>query len=155
MSTPSLFRLPQAADSGSVVTAAVTLEFLALGRDRKQDHANRSVLRRPEEDDPQGSPSTLLAPAWPLAPSALVAPGALSMEPTVSTFTISHLLGEVLPDREQSEAIVRYSLERVGWQHGCIHAGSFKGECAEFFSWGERRGSMVNYCWLGLYYAIL
>ncbi|KAL8279331.1 hypothetical protein RQP46_008368 [Phenoliferia psychrophenolica] len=141
------------AESDGEVEAAVTLEFLALGRDRKQDHFNRSALRRPEEDDVQPTPATPFTASSGLFPS----PGALSMDPshTISPFEVSQLLGEVLPDREQSEAIVRYSLDRVGWQHCAVHGPSFVAECQEFFSWGERRGAMVNMCWLGLYYAIL
>ncbi|KAK4704734.1 hypothetical protein P7C70_g1473, partial [Phenoliferia sp. Uapishka_3] len=128
------------------------------GRDRQQDHTNRSTLRRTAEDEAQSTPPTLLTPGWPVASSSLFPPSpGLSLEPsrTLTSFSGLHPQGEILPDREQSDLIVRYSLERVGWQHGAVHGGSFKAECEEFFSWGERRGVMVNHCWLALYYAVL
>ncbi|KAM0753038.1 hypothetical protein T439DRAFT_323651 [Meredithblackwellia eburnea MCA 4105] len=160
MFTPSVERIREegtVGESDGEVEAAVTLEFLALGRDRKQDHFSRSALRRPEEEDEAStSPS---GPKWPMAPSALFpsAANALSMDPshTISPYSVRDMLVDVLPDRQQSDAIVRYSLERVGWQHGAVHGVSFKAECDEFFSWGERRGQLVNQAWLALYYAIL
>lgn len=61
----------------------------------------------------------------------------------------------LLPRREHSDAIIRYSLDRVGWQHGAVHSGSFMAECAEFYGWGDERAEVVNPAWLALYYAVL
>lgn len=77
------------------------------------------------------------------------------MDPShISPFSTPNLFA-VLPDRETSDRVVQYSLDRVGWQHGAVHAGNFKAECEEFFGWGTRRGELVNQAWLALYYAIL
>ncbi|KAI5480534.1 C6 transcription factor [Pseudohyphozyma bogoriensis] len=143
-------------ESDGEVEAAVLLEFLALGRDRKQDHLNRSGLRRP--DDPVDVSAKPAAPAWSpstqhqASPQQVADPG-LAYSGYGVQRPPSALEG--YPDQAQSEAIVRFSLERVGWQHGAVHRGSFEAECAEFFSWGERRESLVNQAWLALYSAVL
>lgn len=131
----------QLPDSDGEVEAATTLEFLALGRDRKQDHLNRSELRRP--DSPY---SNSIDQQYP--PAASVVPSALPYPPPLPPH-------DILPPRELSAAIVRYSLENFGWQHGAVHMPSFEAESVEFYSWGERRFSMVNQSWLALFYAIL
>lgn len=131
----------QLPDSDGEVEAATTLEFLALGRDRKQDHLNRSELRRP--DSPYSNSVDQQYP-----PAALAVPSVLPYPPPLPPH-------DILPPRELSAAIVRYSLENFGWQHGAVHMPSFEAESVEFYSWGERRFSMVNQSWLALFYAIL
>ncbi|GAA5936355.1 hypothetical protein JCM3775_006477, partial [Rhodotorula graminis] len=59
------------------------------------------------------------------------------------------------PPSPTAAAILQYSLERVGWQHGAVHAGQFLAECAEFDSWGAHRADKVNQAWLALYFAVL
>jgi len=150
----------------SEVEAATTLEFLALGRDSKESHFRRSELRRPSsEDDGDGamggggdelgneplaadgraraSPSS--RPAHSLAADA-TAP--TPKGPSSSTV-------DVLPSVEMSARLIDYSLDKVLWQHGGVHSGQFRRECAEFYSWGERRAEKVNQAWLALYLAML
>ncbi|ORY63814.1 hypothetical protein BCR35DRAFT_308781 [Leucosporidium creatinivorum] len=177
-----------AADDGEV-EAAIGLEFMALGRDRKQDHWSRSELRRPaseEEEEETTSPahSTSGLPSWSgnpqshtnvhtpsdLFPSASLPDGAPESTGRSSIGggeqTSPHIgsagggagqqpLMDILPSKEMSDAIVLYSLDRVGWQHGAVHSGSFLAECAEFHAWGEQRGRLVNQAWLALYFAVL
>ncbi|GAA5905433.1 hypothetical protein JCM8208_004277 [Rhodotorula glutinis] len=171
-------------DDGEV-EAAVTLEYLALGRDGQSAHVSRAELRRPategEElegggeaggaqrgagdgrgaqtqggqavpshvhtrqasslDELEQPASTALGPA---------APGSTSAGPPASQAQAS-----VLPPSPTAGAILEYSLGRVGWQHGAVHAGQFLAECAEFDSWGPLRADKVNQAWLALYLAVL
>ncbi|GAA5842874.1 hypothetical protein JCM11251_005834 [Rhodosporidiobolus azoricus] len=164
------------------VEAAVTLEFLALGRDRKQDHFSRAELRRPStsEDEPT-------SPALPTS-SSLIDPPASSLfagnevsgagegagepssgittqhpspsNPSHSTLATSSPLADIaalLPDRQVNDAYINFSIDRVGWQHAAVHAPSFRNEIDEFYSWGEpaQRVEKVNQAWLALYFAML
>ncbi|GAA5925623.1 hypothetical protein JCM1841_004790 [Sporobolomyces salmonicolor] len=167
-------------ESDGEVEAAVTLEFLALGRDRKQDHFSRAELRRPssEEDEPTSpallSNNSLSATVTPwngeaLASSSLFPTGAAggpsAASPTNPQSAPAHtspsattpflIPADVLPSPVLSDALVSYSLDRVGWQHGAVHSGQFRTECTEFHSWGDRRAQLVNQAWLALYFAIL
>ncbi|GAA5853284.1 hypothetical protein JCM9279_003345 [Rhodotorula babjevae] len=163
-------------DDGEV-EAAVTLEYLALGRDGQSAHVSRAELRRPAADEgelrgdaqggdanghglgqsasvaggqaPSGAPQAsaldeLEQPPAALGPSAASAASAPSPSPA-----------SVLPPPPTAAAILQYSLERVGWQHGAVHAGQFLAECAEFDSWGPLRADKVNQAWLALYLAVL
>lgn len=60
-----------------------------------------------------------------------------------------------LPDMAQGDFIVRFSLERLAWHHGALHAGRFLNECAEFNALGDDRWSVCNPQWLALYFAVL
>ncbi|BGP17136.1 hypothetical protein JCM10213_005241 [Rhodosporidiobolus nylandii] len=163
------------ADDDGEVEAAVTLEFLALGRDRKQDHLSRAELRRPSssEDEPTspalitaslanpfGDPSSSTIFSGSIdAPSADPPSAATTQHPSpvAAASALPPSLADSLPDKQTSDAIVDFSLDRVGWQHAAVHSGQFRDECAEFFSWGEkeRRATMVNQSWLALYFAVL
>ncbi|GAA5931383.1 hypothetical protein JCM3775_005010 [Rhodotorula graminis] len=157
---------PTTATSGqprdSEVEAATTLEFLALGRDSKESHFRRSELRRPssEDDDDCG-----VGGAEP-GSEALAADGSAraspSSRPTHSLAAdaatpkgSSSTTIDVLPSIETSKRLVDYSLDKCLWQHGAVHSGQFRRECAEFYSWGERRAEKVNQAWLALYYGML
>jgi len=158
-------------DDGEV-EAAVTLEYLALGRDGQSAHVSRAELRRPAaEGECAEAPGGELgghsaagagaqAPSGPPQPSALdeleqpaalgPAAGSTSSAPPPPPSQAS-----VLPPAPTASAILQYSLERVGWQHGAVHAGQFLAECAEFDSWGASRADKVNQAWLALYLAVL
>ncbi|GAA5821341.1 hypothetical protein JCM3770_006255 [Rhodotorula araucariae] len=130
------------------VEAAVSLEFLALGRDSRESHFSRSELRRPstdeegEMDEPHASPSRRPAHALPV-------------EDATTSPVRTSVPADVLPDEATSTRLIDYSLDKVLWQHGGVHAGQFRRECAEFHSWGTRRAEKVNQAWLALYYALL
>ncbi|GAA5917129.1 hypothetical protein JCM8208_005473 [Rhodotorula glutinis] len=147
----------------SEVEAATTLEFLALGRDSKESHFRRSDLRRPssEDDGEDGGGGMGVEPGT----EALAAGGNERASPSsrlaqslatdaVSTPKPSSTV-DVLPSVETSTRLVDYSLDKCLWQHGGVHSGQFRRECAEFYSWGERRAEKVNQAWLALYYAML
>ncbi|GAA6056079.1 hypothetical protein JCM3770_001957 [Rhodotorula araucariae] len=154
-------------DDDAEVEAATSLEYLALGRDSKESHFSRAELRRPVmEDDEVSKPNIAAAEgAAPLGPadgpSPLSEPGAVEagqpppLVPGPSPSDAAPTPASVLPPQETANAIVAYSLERVGWQHGAVHAGQFRAECAEFHSWGTRRAEKVNQAWLALYFAVL
>ncbi|GAA6042322.1 hypothetical protein JCM8097_003844 [Rhodosporidiobolus ruineniae] len=157
-------------ESDGEVEAAVTLEFLALGRDRKQDHFSRAELRRPSpsEEEPASpdlasatlanpplenpSTSTLFNGARPGDPASPPKPVDENPTSPLAPFYLS-----LLPDQSLSDPLIDFSLDRVGWQHAAVHAGQFRAEVAEFLSWGEKeeRGRKVNQAWLGLYFAML
>lgn len=120
------------------------MEFLALGRDRKQDHIERSGLRRPESPYSTSNNNDLL-----YTPSALPLTHPIAYAPEISS-------PEILPPKELSDAIVRYALENFGFHFGgVVNISVFENECEEFYNWGDRRFLLVNKAWLGLYYAIL
>lgn len=122
----------------------MTLEFLALGRDRKQDHLNRAELRRPNEGE-----SSLSPPPWSnTASTSPVFTG--SLPPSDFPLANAHSPNnpsyspvlpplDILPPKAQSNTIVRYSLENISWQHGAVHAASFEQECEEFYGWEDRK----------------
>ncbi|GAA5918046.1 hypothetical protein JCM6882_008154 [Rhodosporidiobolus microsporus] len=166
----------QMTESDGEVEAAVTLEFLALGRDRKQDHFSRAELRRPSssEDEPTspalaaasalsgpGDPSSsalfaghdIAAPTEPPSGMTTQHPSPAAGQPTSAFSEFAYLL----PDRQLSDAFIDFSIDRVGWQHAAVHAGQFRAEIDEFFSWGgkEQRARLVNQAWLALYFAML
>ncbi|GAA5988352.1 hypothetical protein JCM10908_002178 [Rhodotorula pacifica] len=123
------------------VEAAVTLEFLALGRDTKETHFSRAEIVRPTEERSSAGDSigetaeTIMADApSPSRQQQQVAP---------------------LPDDESSRAFLEHSLEHVLWQHGCVHSTTFRQQCEEFYAWGDERFVKVNQAWLALYYAML
>ncbi|GAA5835326.1 hypothetical protein JCM5353_006735 [Sporobolomyces roseus] len=147
------------ADSDGEVEAAVTLEYLALGRDRKEDHFHRAELRRPEEDDESTSPAQVPNNS---VPDSISAPQGESTTRVgasgASTFFDGRQthkdIAEILPSPTLSEFIINYSLDQVCWQHGAVHAGQFKAEHLEFLSWGEKRSELVNQSFLALYFAL-
>ncbi|GAA6064445.1 hypothetical protein JCM10212_000144 [Sporobolomyces blumeae] len=160
----------QMAESDGEVEAAVTLEYLALGRDRKEDHFHRAELRRPspEADDEPTSPTLLPKPTLGEAPTTPW-PGAadpsshagLAGSPSRSShaYPPSHpgtaFSSEALPSPALSEFLITYSLDRTCWQHSAVHVGQFRAEHGEFLSWGDRRAELVNQAWLALYFSML
>ncbi|GJN91323.1 hypothetical protein Rhopal_004344-T1 [Rhodotorula paludigena] len=150
--------LPSAAGSSAApardneVEAAVTLEFLALGRDSKESHFSRQELRRPPSEEAEESAAPGTSPA--------MVDGSITDAPRVELASIASparplVPSSVLPDVLTSTRYIDYSLDKVLWQHGGVHAGQFRQECAEFYSWGEQREKKVNQAWLALYYALL
>lgn len=154
-------------DDGEV-EAAVTLEYLALGRDGKSEHISRGELRRPaaegeEQSGPSaaGLPSTTGLPNGHSSSASAPQPQPSTMDdlerppPPASAPAPPPSLADILPPQPTANAIIAYSLERVGWQHGAVHTGQFRAECAEFDSWGPARADKVNPHWLALYFAVL
>ncbi|BGP41015.1 hypothetical protein JCM10449v2_004983 [Rhodotorula kratochvilovae] len=129
--------------------AAVSLEFLALGRDSKESHFSRAELRRPSTGEGDGPGDALLSP---LHGPAHALPDNEADSPTRPTPGASR---NVLPDETTSTRLIDYSLNKCLWQHGGVHAGQFRRECAEFYSWGARGTEKVNQAWLALYYVLL
>lgn len=134
----------------------------ALGRDRKQDHFSRSELRRPDEGQLAIDSSIAIAsdrqlPVWDSDGSRT---GRSALDISASSprggNTDNALDPALLPSPRQSEPIIQYSLDRVGWQHGAVHSGSFLAECTEFNNWSPAaRAEQVNPAWLALFYAVL
>ncbi|GAA5910394.1 uncharacterized protein JCM6883_002992 [Sporobolomyces salmoneus] len=146
-------------ESDGEVEAAVTLEFLALGRDRKEDHFHRAELRRPDEDDEEPtSPALVPNPSLP-TDQALSTDSSSSKTPAspyrVPQPSLAQTPLDSLPSPSLSEFIINYSLDRVCWQHNAVHVGQFRAEHSEFLSWGEKRGELVNQAWIALYFALL
>ncbi|ORY84693.1 hypothetical protein BCR35DRAFT_324757 [Leucosporidium creatinivorum] len=172
-------------ESDEEVEAAVRLEFVALGRDRKDDHLGRSGVRRLDTttttaaaaDIPHwqsGLPSATngasshsqTSPAFPHSlfhphpsPSQPHHPAQPSGAPQSPPKT-----SPTYPPRTLSEAIVAYALDNVAWHFGCLHSDTFRAECVEFFEvvgegdaegQGEGRGEGVNQAWMAFYYAVL
>ncbi|GAA5855309.1 hypothetical protein JCM9279_001943 [Rhodotorula babjevae] len=163
---PSTATTTSAQPRDSEVEAATTLEFLALGRDSKESHFRRSELRRPSseddgEDDGLGGvggvePGTAaLAAGWTERASPASRPAHSLAADAATPKASSSSMVDVLPSVETSVRLIDYSLDKVLWQHGTVHSGQFRRECAEFYSWGERRGEKVNQAWLALYLAML
>lgn len=122
------------------VEAAVTLEFLALGRDTKETHFSRAEVVRPAEERSSAGDS--------------IGEAAGSISADAPSPARQQHLGP-LPDDETSRAFLEHSLESVLWQHGCVHSTTFRQQCAEFYAWGDERLLKVNQAWLALYYAML
>ncbi|GAA6024107.1 hypothetical protein JCM10207_003167 [Rhodosporidiobolus poonsookiae] len=167
--------MPLEGNDDGEVEAAVTLEFLALGRDRKQDHFSRAALRRPESRDRSGlaarkayeptpsslgagvetaagevgaaegeteeAPTVSAAPAAPapaaMAPSSTAPPPGPAPTASANAPPTLAALAALLPSRKRSDALVAFSLDRVGWQHGAVHKPTFVGECGEFFAFSS------------------
>lgn len=123
------------------VDAAVTLEFLALGRDTKENHFSRAEVVRPTEEQSSAGGSA----AGEAAESVLA----------VDAASPSQKATEPLPDDATSRAFLEHSLEHVLWQHGCVHSSTFRQQCEEFYGWGDERFAKVNQAWLAMYYAML
>ncbi|GAA6006057.1 hypothetical protein JCM10207_007328 [Rhodosporidiobolus poonsookiae] len=143
---PSLAAPPQPQDDE--VEAAVSLEFLALGRDSKSTHLHRSELRRSSSDEQDQH----LLSASPHKDSAA------SVHATDASTPAQLASGQPsspLPDIATSQNLIAYSLDHVKWQHAAVHSGQFSAECAQFYEWGEMREKSVNPAWLALYYAML
>ncbi|GAA6006025.1 hypothetical protein JCM11491_004094 [Sporobolomyces phaffii] len=147
-------------ESDGEVEAAVTLEYLALGRDRKEDHFHRAELRRPEEDDheptsPALGANTSLPETSAISGTSGSAPADSGPLNQTNHSTPAQTPLDSLPSPELSDFIINYSLERVCWQHTAVHVGQFRAEHAEFQSWGDKRGQLVNQAWAALYFALL
>ncbi|GAA5948642.1 hypothetical protein JCM3765_004953 [Sporobolomyces pararoseus] len=150
-------------ESEGEVEAAVTLEYLALGRDRKEDHFHRAELRRPEEDNEEpnspalGTTTSLIEGSAP--PDRSITSHHSATDPNSPKQpphpALSPTSLDSLPSPSLSEFIINYSLERVYWQHSAVHAGQFRAEHSEFLSWGEKRGELVNQAWIALYFSLL
>ncbi|GAA5929142.1 uncharacterized protein JCM15063_004064 [Sporobolomyces koalae] len=147
------------AESDGEVEAAVTLEYLALGRDRKEDHFHRAELRRPEEDDPEAaSPPALARRQSPTTDLSVVTENDVASNansPTRGNSSHTGVSSASLPPPNLSHFIVNYSLDRVSWQHCAVHIGQFRAEHSEFLGWGDKRGELVNQAWLALYFSLL
>ncbi|KWU43259.1 hypothetical protein RHOSPDRAFT_35264 [Rhodotorula sp. JG-1b] len=124
------------------VEAAVTLEFLALGRDTKETHFSRAEIVRPAEERSSAGDS--------IGEAA----DSISADPPSPSRQQQQQLGP-LPDDQASRAFLEHSLDYVLWQHGCVHSTSFRQQCDEFYAWGDDRFAKVNQAWLALYYAML
>lgn len=124
------------------VEAAVTLEFLALGRDTKETHFSRAEIVRPTEERSSAGDS--------IGEAA----DSISADPPSPSRQQQQQLGP-LPDDQASRAFLEHSLDYVLWQHGCVHSTSFRQQCDEFYAWGDDRFAKVNQAWLALYYAML
>lgn len=90
----------------------------ALGRDRKEDHFNRAVVRRPEDEEEPlhhplgGTPSnSTFDPFLPVS----------SLFPTDIPVDSPRTPSDNLPEKALSDLIIRFSLDFVLWQHCSIH----------------------------------
>jgi hypothetical protein len=61
----------------------------------------------------------------------------------------------MIPKKSQCDVIIDFSIREVLWQHCAIHAPSFRKECENFWSWGERKWHVVHYSWLALFWVTL
>ncbi|KAL8286362.1 hypothetical protein RQP46_004379 [Phenoliferia psychrophenolica] len=142
-------------DADGDVEAAVTLEFLALGRDRKTEHFARGAVRRPDDEESfvPANPHNGLSSSSNIDPSlqssSLFPIDSSPYSPNATSPTDS------LPEKDLSDKIIRFSLEFALWQHSAVHPDVFLAEVAEFHSWKENRGNLVNQAWLALYYSLL
>lgn len=154
------------------VAASLSLEFMALGRNRTLVGPG-SVPHFSESDSSvrlewgAGGRSALLltltlhqtsypgprdAPARPSS----IAYDASSLPPNpTSLFPSTASLADVIPPYAETNAILRHALDWTGWYHGCIHAPTFEAELAEFWSLGDERVERANPAWLALFFAQL
>lgn len=137
----------------------------ALGRDRKDDHLGRSFVRRADaatvpqqpdvaswqsalsrsavgDDVVNSQTSPIIAQHRPLNVSPSLT------QPTPLPRPNDAPAADAYPSKVLSDAIVRFSLERVAWHYGCVHAGTFRAECEEFWQMGDARGSVANSAWM-------
>lgn len=126
--------------------------FQALGRDRKDDHHNRSGVLRHDQPPLDINSWASALPSAGNTPTFGVVTSTSHVDPSSSSYpahpSISSPRPDIFPSRQLSDFIVRFSLERVAWHYGCVHAGTFKSECEEFWNLGEQRGALVNPAWL-------
>ncbi|SCV71179.1 BQ2448_2767 [Microbotryum intermedium] len=148
--------------------AAETLEFLAMGRDRKAQHLSRAELRRPADEDEVDD--AIVVDSTPSTSSG----GALSWLGASSTSLVKSPIGALLPlvphhpsglsadgsnallDERRSRLVVRWAMSHMLAHNGLLHPPTFLSECIEFENWPlSDRHRLVNAAWLGLYYAVL
>lgn len=111
----------------------------ALGRDRKEEHFSRGVVRKMLDDEepqhpnppPGVSPSTL-DPS--LSTSNLFAADiAITADSPFAPVAASPT--DSLPEKERSDLIIRFSLEYALWQHSAVHPDV----CVLSLLWDRRR----------------
>ena len=138
--------------------AATTLEFFALGADR-----------RTGRDVGQHSTAEFAGPDMPVRPLFIVQIAGLHSLLSLWSQTLNILdvpsaalteaaLAALLP-RYRVEPILAFSSEMCIWQHSCVQSLQFKRECAAFFDLldmlaGQERFRYVRPAWLALYLAV-
>ncbi|ORY85373.1 hypothetical protein BCR35DRAFT_302847 [Leucosporidium creatinivorum] len=133
------------------VAASLSLEFMALGRNRSL--AGPASMPQFSETPSLTSFAGLSTPS--AQPSSLLYdPSSLPPNPT-SLFPTTASLAGVIPPFAETQAILRHALDWTGWYHGCCHAPTFEAEVAEFWSLGDKRVELVNPSWLALFFAQL
>ncbi|KDE06581.1 hypothetical protein MVLG_03077 [Microbotryum lychnidis-dioicae p1A1 Lamole] len=144
--------------------AAETLEFLAMGRDRKAQHLSRSELRRPaDEEDAEdaivvdSTPSTSAGGAlsWlGASPTSLVKSPIATLLPHPSGPSAD--ASPALLDDRRSRLVACWAMSHMLAHNALLHPPTFLAECIEFENWPPSdRYRLVNAAWLGLYYAVL
>lgn len=153
------------------VAASLSLEFMALGRNRSlagpasvphftQTQSQVGRARRIDRLNVESSSLILqtsftgLTPPSPQTSTILYDSSSLPPNPTALFPTISSLAG-VIPPFAETQTILRHALDWTGWYHGCCHAPTFEAELAEFWSLGDKRVELVNPGWLALFFAQL
>ncbi|KPV78657.1 uncharacterized protein RHOBADRAFT_41201 [Rhodotorula graminis WP1] len=125
------------------VAASLSLEFMALGRNR--------ALTGPQSS----AQNAQISPHHPVHLSSVFDPASLPQHPSAQ-FPTSASLARVLPPPADTHLIIEHALESTGWHHACIHAPSFRAELAEFMSHpDETRFETASPAWLALLFAQL
>ncbi|SCV68446.1 BQ2448_567 [Microbotryum intermedium] len=73
----------------------------------------------------------------------------------VDVFPTIRSLAGVIPPYNDTMAILRHSLEWMGWYHGVVFGPSFMNEVAQFWNAGDRRVEVTHPAWLALFFAQL
>ncbi|GAA5890179.1 hypothetical protein JCM8208_002726 [Rhodotorula glutinis] len=125
------------------VAASLSLEFMALGRNRALTGPQSSVQ------------NAQLSPHHPVHLSSVFDPALLPQHPS-ALFPTAASLARVLPPPADTHLIIEHALESTGWHHACIHAPSFRAELAEFMAHpDESRFETASPAWLALLFAQL
>lgn len=125
--------------------------MVTVGRDQKSEHFSRAGVRRNDEAnfDDESRPGETLFPTF----------GSEGYSPAIpyNPSTVASSPGSIdsLPPPAVSDKIIKFTLDELGYRLAVVHPPTFFSECAEFESWGDKRGTQVNPAWLSLYYAIL
>ncbi|SCZ90384.1 BZ3500_MvSof-1268-A1-R1_Chr1-3g01956 [Microbotryum saponariae] len=73
----------------------------------------------------------------------------------VDVFPTIRSLAGVIPPGNDTMAILRHSLEWMGWYHGVVFGPGFMNEVAQFWEAGDQRVEVTHPAWLALFFAQL
>ncbi|GAA5977368.1 hypothetical protein JCM11641_000077 [Rhodosporidiobolus odoratus] len=153
ISTASVVEGRKDSDSGKdlreeEVAASLSLEFMALGRNRALNGTQASA------QNPRVSPDTFNRS--PLPPSLVFETSTYLPHPS-TLFPDALSLSAVLPPEPETVAILEHAISHTGWYHGTVHGPTFRAEAQEFLAreGQEERVKQASPAWMALLFAQL
>ncbi|GAA6005668.1 hypothetical protein JCM10207_005289 [Rhodosporidiobolus poonsookiae] len=130
------------------VAASLSLEFMALGRNRALNGSQASA------QNPHTSPAHLSHLPLP----SLVFDAIPRPPHPYALYSTASSLASILPPFADCHAIVEYAIDYTGWYHSTVHGPTFRAEVQEFWALpapagAEERLEKASPAWLALLFA--